>query len=203
MQNSSLVQLSNATTPHARFILIHSKIFSIIGILLIPIVLLCFAMSYYCYRRYLNRKVHHQVKESTLLDVDEEDSSIKHEFIQWSIDYFDVGKPEQTTGLRAPWSKQHCFSRDKTLSHLSGFHRFSRIFSRIDWNGTNFVLLSKHVCKSHANCWQYSDGFPPSFDVWFVLIDIDWMNVKNAFSIPNHLISSPVESLGKNFDRWR
>ena len=99
MQNSSLVHLSNATTTHVhptRFILIHSKIFSIIGILLIPIVLICLAMSYYCYQHYLNRKFDQHVKENILFDVDEEDSSVKH------VVYFDVGKPEQTTGLRAP-----------------------------------------------------------------------------------------------------
>jgi len=48
MQNSSIFQISNANSKHF--------IFSIIGIFLIPIVLICFAISYYCYKRYLNTK---------------------------------------------------------------------------------------------------------------------------------------------------
>lgn len=68
-----------------------------------------------------------KLKEIILRDIDEDDSSVKDEFIQWrEFVYFDVGKPEQTTGLRAPWSKQHCFSRFKTFSHLSGLNWFSK-----------------------------------------------------------------------------
>jgi hypothetical protein len=65
-----------------RFILIHSKIFTIIGILLIPIVLICLAMSYYCYKRYLNTKFHRESKHNDQLDTNENDLSVKHRFIE-------------------------------------------------------------------------------------------------------------------------
>jgi hypothetical protein len=84
MTNSLLFHFSN-TTIHDNpkdFILIHSKIFSIIGILLIPIVLICLAMFYYCYKRYLEIKFHQELKQNDRLDIDGNDSSMKYQFIQ-------------------------------------------------------------------------------------------------------------------------
>lgn len=87
MQNLSTFQISNPTTAanQRHFILIHSKIFSIIGILLIPIVLICLAISYYFYKRYLNTKFRQERKQSVGIEsdqTDENESTVKYEFIQ-------------------------------------------------------------------------------------------------------------------------
>jgi hypothetical protein len=74
MQNLSIFQINNITTTIANrrhFILIHSKIFSIIGILLIPIVLTCLTISYYFYKRYLNTKFHQRIKRHDSIDNDQ------------------------------------------------------------------------------------------------------------------------------------
>jgi hypothetical protein len=81
MQNLSTFQISNITTPtnEKHFILIHSKIFSIIGILLIPILLICLATSYYFYKRYLNTKLRQERKQgdqtSTINPTDDDEST--------------------------------------------------------------------------------------------------------------------------------
>ena len=93
MQNSSLFQIYNTTVSSNRrsFILIYSKISSIIGILLIPIVLACLSITYYFYKRYINTKFHQQIKQNDTMDIDEKsniirieenDTSVKDEFIQ-------------------------------------------------------------------------------------------------------------------------
>lgn len=59
MQNLSIFHISTTTIDanSQHFILIHSKIFSIIGILLIPIVLICLTIFCYCYKRYLRNNL--------------------------------------------------------------------------------------------------------------------------------------------------
>ena len=51
---------------------------------------------------------------------------------------FEFGKPEQTTGLRSPWSQQHCLNFFKTYSHLSGLN----LFSDRNWKKTNEFIES-------------------------------------------------------------
>jgi len=61
---------------------LHSKIFSIFGFLLIPIVLVCLFIVYLCYKRYYGEK-----------------NLVLTNRIYFDDDSFDIGKPEQTTGL--------------------------------------------------------------------------------------------------------
>lgn len=53
------------------------ELFSIIGMVLISIVLMCLAISYYCYKRYLEVKFHGELK-----GIEENDSSMNYQFIQ-------------------------------------------------------------------------------------------------------------------------
>jgi hypothetical protein len=109
MPNSSRFQIYNTTTFANRqhFILIHSKIFSIIGILIIPIVLICLGGIYYFYKRYINTKFDQRIKTNDAVEIDEissinrldENGSSINSFIYFDEEDFEVGKPEQTIGL--------------------------------------------------------------------------------------------------------
>ncbi|CAF3397176.1 unnamed protein product [Rotaria sp. Silwood1] len=98
MQNSSFFPISNTTlsTDRRHFIHIHSKIISIIGILLIPIVLICLTIMYYFYKRHLKTKYHQETERNIILDneqtssidrytsieINENDSTVKYQFMQ-------------------------------------------------------------------------------------------------------------------------
>ncbi|CAF2383917.1 unnamed protein product [Rotaria sp. Silwood2] len=98
MQNSSFFPISNTTisTDRRNFIHIHSRIISIIGILLIPIVLICLAITYYFYKQHLKTKYHQETERNIILDneqtssidhhssiqIDENDSTVKYQFMQ-------------------------------------------------------------------------------------------------------------------------
>lgn len=74
--------INDASTTTTSFTLIHSKIFSILGFLLIPILLVCLLSIYFCYKKHYREEKRVFMNETYLDD-----------------DVFDVGKPEQTTGL--------------------------------------------------------------------------------------------------------
>ncbi|CAF1048926.1 unnamed protein product [Rotaria sordida] len=96
-QNSSFFPISNTTisTDRKHFIIIHSKIISIIGILLIPIILICLIIIYYFYKQYLKNKYHQETERCIILDneqissidiqsniqTNENDSTIKYQFM--------------------------------------------------------------------------------------------------------------------------
>jgi len=90
---------------------------------------------------------------------------------------FEVGKPEQTTGLRSPWSKQHCFNFFKTCSHLSGLNAFSNrkkkkknaeVSSRLSGHKTSyyrdmFATHKQNFGRIHFSEWFLLSSWTISF----------------------------------------